>query len=86
MKHTPGPWQVAGHGNARQELPILRADGNEIACIRGDARLADAKLIAAAPALLRELRNMTFRFEHMDAPEDAEAIETARAAIALATA
>ena len=57
-KHTPAPWHVAGHGNANKELPILREDGKEIGCIRGEARLADAALIAAAPELLAACRAM----------------------------
>jgi hypothetical protein len=54
-KHTPGPWKVAGHGNGKQELPIYGPSG-EIACIRGEAHLADARLIAAAPELLAALQ------------------------------
>lgn len=57
-KHTPGPWHVAGHGNGNQELPILREDGKEIGCIRGEAHLADAALIAAAPTTADQLRQM----------------------------
>jgi len=56
VKHTPAPWHVAGHGNGNKELPILRKDGKEIGCIRGEARLADAALIAAAPTMLTALK------------------------------
>ena len=53
-KHTPGPWKIAGHGK-NQQLPIL-AGGKIIAAIRDDGRLADARLIAAAPVMLEALR------------------------------
>jgi len=51
MKHTKGPWEVAGHGDGNKQLPIL-ANGKIIAAIRDDGSLADAHLIAAAPDLL----------------------------------
>uniref|UniRef100_A0A6M3LR29 Uncharacterized protein n=1 Tax=viral metagenome TaxID=1070528 RepID=A0A6M3LR29_9ZZZZ len=62
-KHTPGPWKRAGHGNGKQELSIFRNDGKEIACIRGEAQLADARLIAAAPELLYALREIVSQID-----------------------
>ena len=68
--HTPGPWKVAGHGNGKQQLPILASDGTEISVLT-HGHLTDAYLIAAAPDLLRALKYliemedeppMTFRF------------------------
>lgn len=55
MEHTQGPLKVAGQGNKLGELLIRRADGKEIACIRGEGRLGDAYLFAAAPDLLAML-------------------------------
>ena len=57
--HTPGPWRTARRGNGSQELPILRSDGKEIGCIRGEARLGDARLIAAAPDLLEACKALS---------------------------
>lgn len=94
MKHTPGPWKTAGHGNGRGELPI-RANGKTIAIIRDAGRLADAHLIDARPDLLAALQAMLEvndkRKHPLGAPDEgigydaAQAISKARAAIAKAT-
>ena len=64
MEHTPTPWRAAKQGNAHKELPILREDGKEIGCIRGEARLGDAAFLVKATGAydnlvetLRAIRN-----------------------------
>ena len=84
--HTPGPWKVAGQGNGKQELLILGPSG-EIGCVRSMGWLADARLIAAAPDLLkackatvRLLRRVTAEIEcetQCNALQDAIAKATA---------
>lgn len=51
-KHTPGPWSVDVHRN------VLGPDGKMVAfpCIQdGQNEVANARLIAAAPELLKSL-------------------------------
>jgi len=52
MEHTRN-LKVAGRGNGKRELPILRADGKEVGCIRGEGHLGDAHLFVAAADLLK---------------------------------
>ena len=92
-KHTPGPWRTARRGNGSQELPILRSDGEEIGCIRGEARLGDARLIAAAPDLLACLKEFVDDCDaayphlstlHDEWPDLIDTYQKAKAAIAKA--
>lgn len=70
ITHTPGPWRVvavdwSGDGNARFEIKGITRTG-----------LADARLIAAAPALLEACKAAL--------SDDQPYIEKCRAAIAKA--
>ena len=64
--HTPGPWWIyESAGEIMGEYPGIEADGGSVVCfgddmegVRGDTceeRLANARLIAAAPELLEAL-------------------------------
>ena len=60
MKHTSGPWHVDG---GKQESLTIRAGGQAVAVIPGygtGSRLADARLIAAAPSLLEALEQIMY--------------------------
>lgn len=50
--HRPGPWHVSEHTEGSEAL-IYDADGFEVARVCYPNRNADAKLIAAAPGLLK---------------------------------
>ena len=50
--HRPGPWHVSEHTEGRDAL-VYDADGFEVARVCYPNRNADAKLIAAAPGLLK---------------------------------
>ena len=54
-KHTPGPWKVHHSGN------VLMPDGEVTALPHTENRLANARLIAAAPEMLEVLREILFR-------------------------
>lgn len=62
QKHTPGPW-FQGCEDDPNSGDIYMQDGSLVAeaFINGDldSRVANARLIAAAPDLLEELRQMT---------------------------
>ena len=61
MAHTPGPWKVA---NKFEVGPVSRNDDQSngmvtpVADVFGDNREDDARLIAAAPNLLKALTDM----------------------------
>ena len=89
---TPGPWYVTGKltryvealidGGLIQEVAACgptKADGGY-----GPQQEANARLIAAAPALLEALKWMVLRTEGGEYP-DGKCLEDARAAIAKAT-
>ena len=99
MKHTPGPWEVADLPHSivvRTESPNKTPYGaSRYAAIGGfdrsdpdqlDEALANARLIAAAPDLLKALKWLAVCVKrpgpHMDA---VAALEKADAAIAKAT-
>lgn len=48
MEHTPGPWYVV----------VGTSDGKEVCRLPGNGTYADARLIAAAPALLAAAERM----------------------------
>jgi len=53
-EHTPGPWESPGtDGGARVVCATIRGKRRTVAHVYGDA---DARLIAAAPAMLEALR------------------------------
>jgi hypothetical protein len=47
LKHTPGPWRVSKSGTA-VDRPH---DGSQVRFVRSERALADAPLVAAAPAM-----------------------------------
>jgi len=55
---TPGPWTYDKRGNGKQQLLIRRADKRVIAAIQDEGRLGDARLIAAAPDMLKALKDV----------------------------
>jgi hypothetical protein len=64
MTHTPGPWEVSGY-HVYAEVGDLRRDGYDLHCVvdRTDGRTneeadANARLISAAPDLLRLLKEL----------------------------
>ena len=77
--HTPGPWAIANGHDARVYL-IDDARGHAVGeLVYADARKpADARLIAAAPQMLRALQRLT----HPAADDDdlAYALDVIRAA------
>lgn len=84
MKSTKGPWRVAGRGNGRQQLPILGPEG-EIAVLT-QGHLADAHLIAAAPAMYAILKRIIDRATApmSDGDIDLDDVREARAALSAA--
>lgn len=66
-KHTPGPWMVSSYGNIKRDYTEIGCtDGELIAAVHGHPnsgffpseaeRVANARLIAAAPDLLGQLQ------------------------------
>ena len=78
-RHTPGPWRIDDDDTGLILEPIK---GYVIADVNPRNREANAHLIAAAPYLLKALRDLTFRARL--APEDAWIETAALAAIAKA--
>ena len=77
MKHTPGPWEVAtlgecnwGH-DCKGHIDVESADGTTIT--PGPLpmeRIADARLIAAAPDLLKALIAIGARLKQKQGPRE----------------
>lgn len=97
-KHTPGPWAVDINTNHAHEAETVRgADNVRIAATykihdqRDDKKAAyfearaNARLIAAAPELLRALEFAKNELHYHPATRNSEALEVVRAAIAKAT-
>lgn len=96
MKHTPGPWHYRTHDGSIGSIDA--ADGTAVAQafqvnpisvdLTQASRVANAKLIAAAPELLEALKEITEAFEGRCAdwenPEFNDCYNKARAAIAKA--
>ena len=95
--HTPGPWKSTYNGGVHQIIPADQWDNETpdvVAEAWGDH---DARLIAAAPALLDALRAALDTFEEIESDKMMDAMlggtvtgihavaEQARAAIAAAT-
>jgi hypothetical protein len=61
---TPGPWAIAGH----QYTPALiqAGAGLNIAKMGGDSLDGDARLIAAAPTVIAEARELCLQLESTD--------------------
>ena len=103
-KHTPGPWKALELDHDLPGYDVVA--GNDVGCricevdaemVAREQAVADARLIAAAPALLAALRNFVVTAEWVidwaaaklgDTPDinaAADAFEEARAAITAAT-
>lgn len=98
MPHTPGPWRVATVGESQihntpvnGETPNLIATTEYYPSIEGlgqghETQKANARLIAAAPELLAELRSIVLHCGAGGAIRDQNGrLAKARAAIAKAT-
>jgi hypothetical protein len=92
IPRTPGPWRVMKQG-ALPYREISDADGlRQIAEVHGNARDANARLIAAAPDLLKALAGMLVEWEKFTrygspiARDANENVRLAKAAIERATA
>ena len=87
--HTPGPWTATMLSHGRMTSPIMAQ--NDIYVGQAELHtnkdgLANARLIAAAPALLEALTEALADAETMNEPYRNEAVcERMRTAIALAT-
>jgi hypothetical protein len=82
ITYTPGPWTVVDgpfHG-------IDAADGEPVVMLNhGITNEADARLIAAAPDLLKALVAMLVPDRYLDPYAETKRLRAARAAIAKAT-
>jgi hypothetical protein len=85
--HTPGPWKVSRRFDVYQDTQVPGVGGTFVASTKGVSELpesvnevceADAKLIAAAPELLKALQDILIF-------DSALSQENARAAIRKAT-
>lgn len=100
-KHTPGPWSFSPFGDAdfevcdhkSQAICDILDNGNPDDSKRHDALLANARLIAAAPEMLRLLKDISYNLDQPDGriygsgfifEEDEEAREVIRKVIAQA--
>lgn len=83
-QHTPGPWKVKEYPNLttlKQDIDVEDGKGKDIAIMCSSK--ADARLIAAASALLEALEGITTIYEQTGPSPTAWTI-AARAAIAKA--
>jgi hypothetical protein len=81
-KHTPGPWRYEYEPGYNGEL--IAANGTVIAEFISEPRPPNARLIAAAPDLLRACQDLLDRYKFVVGNEGVECY-LARAAIAKAT-
>ena len=83
--HTPGPWHSASKSETTWNIGVYTDSGEEVAHIAvksalvAQRRNADARLIAAAPELLKALQRLTHPMA------DDEDVENAFSVIAKAT-
>lgn len=95
MKHTPGPWKTPGydlpnvHVYGAGRFPAIVAYCPALVNAGGagttpDERVANARLIAAAPELLAALQELCAD-KYLADPINADRMANARAAIAKAT-
>ena len=90
-KHTPGPWWVYKRGSGIEVHAAHRGPGSDF-CIApinswADDRLADARLISAAPELYEALQAIIARWDTpawKDTEPTADVINRARAALSKA--
>ncbi len=92
--HTPGPWGIYDDGPDGSDVILAHVDGEnyDIAYISNDAsegrpegeRKANARLIAAAPALLEALKACERALECRDTEAEEYAAKEARRVLRLA--
>ena len=96
--HTPGPWEVEIGEGLRHDFAMIRANGHRVAQIYSGGpsvsevqREANARLIAASPALLEALERVVTAklIEDLQAGDEhsmtvADAVDWARPVIAQA--
>lgn len=86
--HTPGPWfaDASFVGSAAIDRFFVACNSKDLPGGRDEAE-ANARLIAAAPALLEALQQLLEHGEFTDYPNTRQwnAVQAARAAIAAAT-
>ena len=95
MNHTPGPWQVyTGHDGQFKDTPYIldteprKADQPSVAIARvmdnrWDVTMANARLIAAAPDLLKVLSNLVAAHEaEITPPYNSDEWDAARQVVA----
>ncbi len=89
-KHTPGPWKIAQQYKDEANYPIGsyrigtdKRDGHDVAVVQCVYKEANARLIAAAPDLLRALEEIAL-YPTYGEQRHAEIIEIANHAIAKA--
>lgn len=94
MIHTPGPWTISKSrqpngweiiGPANQPVAIEPWHGDASHALYKEIYEANARLIAAAPELLKALRDYVERHEAAGPCDGLPEYEAARAAIAKAT-
>lgn len=85
-QHSPGPWYIDCQNESATigYRAIVDKEGYTV-CSPSPMGQANARLIAAAPALLAALQNILLCDEAQDVESMANAIQDARAAIAKAT-
>lgn len=85
-QHTPGPWMVRNGDQVVSPANDTRPYSVRVADCYGykEAREADARLIAAAPAMLAALEGLLSQTLSNQAALGQEAVRKARAAIAAA--
>lgn len=85
--HTPGPWSVFDNPNGNygcEVIAITKVKAKRVVCrVGGPDRVANARLIAAAPDLLEVVRRIAGGERSDDG--HAAAREAARAALSAAT-
>lgn len=85
-KHTPGPWKAIIHGNEQYPYPLDIVSEDDSCWIARDgtaSSLENARLLAAAPDLLRALEGMLALAK--DEGKPGESWPAAEAAITKAT-
>lgn len=88
ISHTPGPWQVVQNGSQIDVHSAKVSDGGMARefTVATDVRPQDARLVAAAPEMLRALREIErVRFVEVDAASVQNAYDMVADAIAKAT-
>lgn len=87
MAHTPGPWWIEEPDDPTEDDRHISDSLGNTATVYGDPEtaMANARLIAAAPELLKAVQDLVFHFAcTADSQQDEDALDEARAAIAKA--